>query len=53
MIWIVILLVGISSAIGIAWASGIHEMHQTHPDYKDEEYLNWDRKNDGWDNKIK
>ena len=24
-------------------------MQKNHPDYKGEEFLNWDRKNDDWD----
>ena len=31
------------------WVRGISEMKHDHPDYKGEDFLNWDRKNDGWD----
>ena len=32
-----------------AWVRGIDYMKQNHPDYKGEDFLNWDRKNDDWD----
>jgi hypothetical protein len=31
------------------WVKAIDYMHKHHPDYKGEEFLNWDRKNDEWD----
>ena len=37
--------------IGIAWVAGIDKMKKDYPDYKGEEFLNWDRKHDDWDNK--
>lgn len=35
------------------WVRGIDNMKKNHSDYKGEDFLNWDGKNDGWDdNKI-
>ena len=31
------------SLISWAWASGIDEMKEKHPDYKGEDFLNWDK----------
>jgi hypothetical protein len=39
----------ISGIISYFWVRGIDYMHQNHPDYKGEDFLNWDGKNDGWD----
>ena len=35
--------------VSYAWAKAISDMHKNHPDYKGEDFLNWDRKNDDWD----
>jgi hypothetical protein len=35
--------------LSYAWVKGISNMKENHPDYKGEEFLNWDRKNDDWD----
>jgi hypothetical protein len=35
--------------LSYAWVKGISNMKKNHPDYKGEEFLNWDRKNDDWD----
>lgn len=32
----------ITAVISIAWASGIHKMHKEHPEYKGEDFLDWD-----------
>ena len=49
---IVIIVLGLAQ-LAWAWASGIDHMQKEHPDYRGEEFLNWDRKHDGWDdNKI-
>ena len=54
----------ISAFISFLWVRGIEHMHKNHPNYKGEDFLNWDGKNpweditttagrDGWDdNKI-
>jgi len=39
----------ISTIIAILWARAIANMHEKYPDYKGEDFLNWDRKNDDWD----
>ena len=31
------------------WVKLIDYMKEKHPDYKGEDFLNWDRKNDNWD----
>ena len=31
------------SLISWAWASGIDNMKKNHPDYKGEDFLNWDK----------
>ena len=35
--------------ISWSWVKGIDYMKENHPDYKGEEFLNWDRENDDWD----
>jgi hypothetical protein len=35
--------------LSYVWAKGIDNMKENHPDYKGEEFLNWDRENDDWD----
>lgn len=32
-----------------AWVKGIDNMKTNHPDYKGEDFLNWDGKNTDWD----
>jgi hypothetical protein len=39
---IFVILLFIAAVISIAWASGIHEMKEKHPDYKGEDFLNED-----------
>ena len=39
--------------IGILWVSGITKMKSEYPDYRAEEYLNWDRKHDHWDDSTR
>lgn len=46
---VIILILGFIIQLGIAWASGIDKMKRDYPDYKGEEFLNWDRKHDDWD----
>lgn len=29
--------------ISIAWVNAIDNMHKNHPDYKGEDFLNWDK----------
>jgi len=45
-IFIVIL---VSSVIGFFWVRGINFMHKNYPNYKGEDFLNWDGKNPDWD----
>lgn len=37
--------------VSYAWAKAISDMHKHHPEYRGEEFLNWDREHDDWDNK--
>ena len=39
----------LASIVAFFWVRGIDYMKENHPDYKGEDFLNWDRKNDGWD----
>lgn len=39
----------VSIIAGALLVDGIDGMKQNHPDYKGEDFLNWDRKNDDWD----
>lgn len=39
---IILIIIVITSVISIAWASGIHNMHKNHPDYKGKDFLDWD-----------
>ena len=32
----------LSAVIAVGWASGIRKMHEQHPDYKGEDFLNED-----------
>ncbi len=43
----------ISAIISYFWVRGIDYMQKHHPDYKGEDFLNWDGKNDGWDDITK
>ena len=53
MIGVILLIIAISASIAWLWAGGIDYMKKNHPDYKGEDFLNDDKKNDSWDdNKI-
>lgn len=48
-----VIIVSIVVPVGILWTRGIDNMKKKYPDYKGEDFLNWDRKNDSWeDSKI-
>ena len=42
MIWI--LIIAFVTLVAVAWAAGIDMMKQQHPDYKGEDFLDWDEK---------
>jgi Na+/citrate or Na+/malate symporter len=42
MIVAIIISVAIAAIIAWFWADGIDKMKQNHPDYKGEDWLNWD-----------
>lgn len=49
MITVFIVMFVFIAILSYAWVKGISNMKENHPDYKGEEFLNWDRKNDDWD----
>lgn len=49
MIWVFTGMFLITLFISWMWVRGIDNMKHKHPDYKGEDFLNWDRKHDGWD----
>ena len=49
MITVFIVMFVFVAIISYAWVKGIDNMKENHPDYKGEEFLNWDRENDDWD----
>lgn len=52
MIGIVITLT-VTLAVSLLWVKGLSNMKEKHPDYKGEDFLNWDGKADNWDdNKV-
>jgi hypothetical protein len=51
--WVVFLVEFIVAVtISILWANGISKMHEEHPDYKGEDFLNWDNKTPWDDDKV-
>lgn len=42
MVGLIIFVVAISVLIAWSWARGIDYMEKNHPDYKGEDFLNWD-----------
>ena len=49
---LIMLFIAVISVISIVWVwvSGIDYMRENHPDYKGEDFLNWDGENNDWDN---
>ena len=49
---LIMLFIAVISVISIVWVweSGIDYMKENHPDYKGEDFLNWDGENNDWDN---
>lgn len=45
----ILLSLGFAVFVGTLWGFGIIGMKEKHPEYRGEEYLNWDRENDHWD----
>jgi len=49
--WIVFLVMFIVVAIiSYLWVQGIDNMHKNHPDYKGDDFLNWDKDEDDKNN---
>ena len=44
MIVAIIISVAIAAIVAWFWVDGIDKMKQNHPDYKGEDWLNWDEK---------
>lgn len=42
MLGFIILILAVSASIAWLWAGGIDYMKQNHPEYKGEDFLNWD-----------
>jgi len=42
MIGFILFMLAIILSIAWLWAGGIDYMHKNHPDYKGEDFLNWD-----------
>lgn len=55
---IIILCFAFAGVIAWLWAGGIDYMKKTHPTYKGEDFLNWDKDinntagRDGWDDNL-
>ena len=49
MVGLIIFIFILTFILSYAWVKGINNMKEKHPDYKGEDFLNWDGKNDGWD----
>jgi hypothetical protein len=49
MIGIIIFIIALSASIAWLWAGGIDYMKKNHPDYKGKDFLDWDEKDNGWD----
>ena len=49
---LIVLFIAVISVISIVWiwVSGIEYMKENHPDYKGEDFLNWDGENNDCDN---
>ena len=55
---VILLCIGIAAVISIFWVRGIDYMKSNHPDYKGEDFLNWESDitktagRDGWDDNL-
>lgn len=47
MVYVIIII--FTLIISIIWVNLIDNMKNQHPDYKGEDFLNWDGKHDDWD----
>jgi hypothetical protein len=53
----IIITILITTLITIFWVRGINSMQKNHPDYKGDDFLNWDLEKhtagrDGWDDNM-
>ncbi len=44
MVGLIIFVIAIAASLAWLWAGGIDYMKENHPDYKGEDFLNWDNK---------
>ncbi len=49
MIGIIIFIIALSASIAWLWVGGIDYMKKHHSNYKGEDFLNWNEKDNGWD----
>jgi hypothetical protein len=42
MVGLIILIIAIVASLAWLWAGGIHYMKENYPDYKGEDFLNWE-----------
>jgi hypothetical protein len=42
MVGLIILIVAIAASLAWLWAGGIHYMKENYPDYKGEDFLDWE-----------
>jgi len=58
MIGLIFLCVFLLAILVYAWVRGIDNMHKNYPDYKGEDFLNWEKEinnkagRDGWDENL-
>jgi len=57
MLTTIIIIAGISAVITFIWVKSIDSMKRKHPNYKGEDFLNWDNQinsagRDGWDDNL-
>lgn len=50
MFGIIIFILALSGSLAWLWAGGIDYMMRNHPDYKGEDFLNWDKDEDDENN---
>lgn len=45
---VLFIVLSISAIISWLWVRGIDHMHKNHPNYKGEDFLNWDKAEEDW-----
>ncbi len=49
MVGLIIFVIAISASLAWLWAGGIEYMIKNHPNYKGEDFLNWDKEVDDYE----